>query len=132
MLIEPAEHLELPTTLIERNAYEQQQMRHYAQECPEVDLCRRMATLWYRWVETKGLEYTRGVQGTWNRIWELVTTMPRIESANTDHIAALLAPPPPASPGLVLNPRPLAVVSTISSGSSNSVMDPLRQANEGE
>jgi len=132
MLIEPAEQLELPTTLTEQNAYEQQQMRLYAQECPEVDLCRRMATLWYRWVETKGLEYPRGVQGTWNRIRELVTTMTRIESANTDHIAALRAPPPLASLGPVLHPRPLAVVSTISSGSSTLVMGPLRQASEEE
>jgi len=68
MLIVPAEHLELPTTLTERNAYEQQQMRRYEQECLEVKLCRRMATLWYRWVETKGLEYPRGVLSTWNRI----------------------------------------------------------------
>ena len=68
LLIEPAEHLELPTTVIERNAYEQQQMRRYEQECPEVELCRRMETLWYRWVETKGLEYPRGVLSTWNRI----------------------------------------------------------------
>jgi len=132
MLIEPAKQLELLTTLTERNTYEKQQMRLYAQECPEVDLCRGMATLWYRWLETKGLEYPQGVQGTWNRIRELVTGMPRIERANTDHIAALLAPPPPASPGPVLNPRPLAIVYTISSGSSNSVMGPLHQASEEE
>jgi len=66
MLIEPAEHLELPTTLTERNAHDLQQMRLYEQECPNVSLCRRIAKLWYRWVETKGLEYPRGVQGTWN------------------------------------------------------------------
>jgi len=90
MLLKPAGQLEMPNTLVERNAFEQQQMRRYEQECPKVELCRRMATLWYRWTETKGLEYPRGVQGTWTRIRELVITMPRIESAN---IAALLAPP---------------------------------------
>jgi len=92
MLLEPAGQLELRNTLVERNAFEQRQMRHYEEECPEVELCRRMATLWYRWTETKGLEYPHGLQGTWTRIRELVVTMPRIESANTDHIAALLAP----------------------------------------
>jgi len=130
MLIEPAGQLEMPTTLVERNTFEQQHIRRYEQECPEVELCRRMATLWYRWTETKGLEYPREAQGTWTRIRELVITMPRIESANIDHIAALLAPPTPTSSGPVFNPRPLTVVSSISSGSSNSVMGPLHQASE--
>jgi len=58
--------------------------------------------------------------------------MPRIESANTDYIAVLLASRPPASLGPVLNPRLLTVVSTISSGSSNLVMGPPRQASEEE
>ena len=44
MLIEPAGQLAMPNTLVERNAFEQQQMRRYEQECPEVELCRRMAT----------------------------------------------------------------------------------------
>jgi len=114
----------MPNTLVERNAFEQQQMRRSEQECPKVELCRRMATLWYMWTETKGLEYPRGVQGTWTKIRELVISMPRIESANTNHIAALLAPPTTTSSGPMFNPRPLAVVSSILSGSSNSVMGP--------
>jgi len=132
MLLEPAGQLEMPNTLVEPNAFEQQQMRRYEEECPEVELCRRMdtPTLWYRWTETKGLEYPHGLQGTWTRILELVVTMPRIESANTNHIAALLASPTPPSSDPVFNLRPLAVVSSISSGSSNSVMGPLRQASE--
>jgi len=115
VLLKPAEHLALPSKLAGKNAYKWQHMRLYEQVCPEVSLCRRMAKLWYRWVETKGLEYTRGIQGTWNRIQELVITMPRIESANTNHIVALLALPPATSLGPVLNPRPLAVVSIINS-----------------
>jgi len=90
VLLEPAGQLEMPNTLVERNAFEQRQMRHYEEECPEVELCRHMATLRYRWVVTKGLEYPRGLQGTWTRIQELVVTMPNIETANTDRIAALL------------------------------------------
>ena len=128
MLLEPAGQLEMPNTLVQRNAFEQQQMRRYEQDCPEVELCRCMATLWYRWTETKGLEYPRGVQGSWTRIRELVITMPRIESANTDHIATLLTPPTPTSSGPVYNPRPLAIVSFISRVNSNSVMGPSRQA----
>ena len=61
VLLEPAGQLEMPNTLVERNAFEQRQMRGYEEECPEVELCRRMATLWYRWTETKGLEYPRGL-----------------------------------------------------------------------
>jgi len=130
VLLEPAGQLEMPNTLVECTAFEQRQMRRYEEECPEVELCRRMATLWYRWVETKGLEYPRGLQGTWTRIRELIVTMPNIETANTDQIAALLASPTPTSSGPVFNPRPLAVVSSINSGSFNSVMGPPRQASE--
>jgi len=65
VLIELAERVNLPVTITERNAHELQQMRVFSQECPEVNLCKRMAKLWYRWVETKGTEYPRGVQGTW-------------------------------------------------------------------
>ena len=130
VLLEPAGQLEMPNTLAERNAFEQQQMRCYEEECPEVELCRRIATLWYRWVETKGLDYPRGLQGTWTRIRESAVTMPNIEIANTDRIAALLASPTPTSSGPVFNPGPLAVVYFISSGSSNSFMGPPRQARE--
>ena len=132
LLLEPARQLEMPNTLSERNAFEQRQMMRYEEECPEVELCRRMAYLWYRWVESKGLEYPRGLQGTWTRIRELVVTMPDIEKANTDRIAALLMLPTPLSSGPVFTPRPLATVASISSGSSNSVMGPPRQASEEE
>jgi len=100
MLIEPAEHAILPTTLLEINEYEQQLMRSYEQVWPEARECRRMARLWYRWVETKGLEYPRGFQGTWERIRELVALTPSIEEAHTDRLSALLAAPrpPPAGP----------------------------------
>ena len=74
-----------------------------------------MAKVWYRSVETQGTEYTRGVQGTWTRIRELMSIMPRVEEANTDYIAMLLAPSPPPPPGVILALRPLAMVATISS-----------------
>jgi len=93
MLLELAEHAALPTTLLERNEYEQQLMGSYEQVWPEVRECRRMARLWFRWVETKGLEYPRDFQGTWERIRELVALTPNIEEANTDRLTALLAPP---------------------------------------
>jgi len=130
MLIEPAENAHLPTTLLERNEYEQQLMRSYEQVWPEVRECRRMARLWFRWVETKGLEYPRGFQGTWERIWELVQLTPSIEEAHTDRLSALLAPPrpPPAGP----RPRPPTYGTSLSSGSSNSVTGPSYQPNEEE
>ena len=95
VLVEPAGHLNLPTSLVEQNTYETHQMRVYGQEHPEVGHCRRVAKLWFRWMETKGVEYPRGIEGTWMSLWELVTVMPRIEEANTNYIAQLLAPPPP-------------------------------------
>jgi len=123
VLIEPTEHMDLPVTTTTRNALETRQMRAFVYECPEADLCMRMAKLWRRWVETKGLEYPRGVQGTWTRIRELVSIMPRIEDANTDYIAMLLAPPTPPPPGSM--PPPSAIRTTISSEGSNSVTGPL-------
>jgi len=130
VLIEPTERVDLPITITERNAHELQQMRLFSQECPEVNLCKRMAKLWYRWVETKGTEYPCGVQGTWTRIRELVSIMPRIEEANTDYIAILLAPSPPPLPGTVLALRPLVMVATISSEGSHSVTGSLCEENQ--
>uniref|UniRef100_A0A7C9CV65 Uncharacterized protein n=1 Tax=Opuntia streptacantha TaxID=393608 RepID=A0A7C9CV65_OPUST len=104
-------------------------MRVYSQECPEVGQCRCVAKLWFMWVETQGVEYPRGVEGTWLRIWELVTVMPRIEEANTNYIVQLLVPPPPPPPGVILSPRPLAVA-TYSSEGSNSVTGPLGNENQ--
>ena len=56
--------------------------------------------------------------------------MPRIEDANTDYIAMLLAPSPPPPLGTVLAPRPLAMATTMSSEGSNSVTGSLRNKNE--
>ena len=63
--MEPIEHMDLSVTTIERNAHELRQTRLFSQECPEINLCKKMAKLWYQWVETKSLEYPRVVQGTW-------------------------------------------------------------------
>ena len=68
VLIEPAGHVNLPPSLVERNAFETQQMRAYNQERPEVAQCRRVAKRWFRWVETQGVEYPRRNEGTWLRI----------------------------------------------------------------
>jgi len=130
MLLEPAEHAALPTTFLERNEYEQQLMRSYEQVWPEARECRRMARLWFRWVDTKGLEYPRGIQGTWERIRELVALTPSIEEANTDRLTALLAPPRPPPTG----PRPKLPTygTSLSSGSSNSVTGPPYHPSEEE
>jgi len=130
LLIEPAEHAILPTTLLERNEYEQQLMRSYEQVWPEVRECRKMARLWFRWVETKGLEYPRGFQGTWERIRELVALTPSIEEAHTSRLTALLAPPRPAPAGP--RPRPPTYGTSLSSGSSNSVTGPPYYPSEEE
>jgi len=125
MLLDPTETAALPTTPLERNEYEQQLMRSYEQVWPPVTECRQMARLWFRWLETKGLEYPRGFQGTWERIRELIALTPHIEEANTDRLTALLAPPrpPPVGP----RPRPPTVGTSLSSGSSNSVTGPPYQ-----
>ena len=47
VLIEPTEHMDLPVTTTERNAHEIRQMRLFSQECPKVNLCRKIAKLWY-------------------------------------------------------------------------------------
>jgi len=105
-------------------------MRSYEQVWPEVKECRQMARLWFQWVETKGLEYPRGFQDTWERIRELIALTSSIEDINTDHLTALLAPsrPPPTGP----RPRPLAFGTSLNSGSSNSVTGPPYQPNEEE
>jgi len=121
VLIEPAGHINLSLSLVERNAFKTQQMRVYSQERPKVGQCRRVAKLWFRWVETQGVEYPRGIEGMWLRIWELVTVMPRIEEANTNYSHH--------PPGVILSSRPLAVT-TYSSEGSNSVTGPLRSKNQ--
>ena len=55
--------------------------------------------------------------------------MPRIEEANTNDIAQLLAPPPSPPPGFILSPWPLAIA-TYSSEGSNSVTSPLHNENK--
>ena len=87
-----------------------------------------MATLWFRWVDSQGMECPRGIEGTWTRIWELVTSMPRIEDAHPNYLAQLLAPPPPPTEEM-LSPQPLAMAG-FSSESSNSVTGPVRRENE--
>jgi hypothetical protein len=126
-LIEPAGHLGMPAAYSGRQNFEVRQMNQFREENPEVDICWRMAKLWYRWVETKGVEYPRGPQGTWIRIRELVTLMPRIEVANTDYIATLLAPTPPPPPSLR---PPAGPPPTFSSEGSYSVTGPYRTGSE--
>jgi len=87
VLVEPAEHINLPTSLVECNVFENQQMTTMELERPLVRKCKRIATLWFRWVESQGLVYPRGVEGTWTRIWELVPIIPRIEIAHPNYVA---------------------------------------------
>ena len=65
-----------------------------------------MAKLWFRWVKSQGVQYARGIEGTWMCIWELVIIMPKIEDANTNYLARLLTPPPPPRTSDVLAPHP--------------------------
>ena len=74
-------------------------------------------------MEARGIEYPRGIEGTWKRIWELVSTIHGIEYAPPSYMALLLAPPPPSPTGKVLAPQPLAIAG-YSSESSNSVNGP--------
>ena len=55
--------------------------------------------------------------------------MPRIEDANTNYLAQLLAPPPPPHTSDVLAPCLLAMIGYSSEG-SNSVTKPLRRESE--
>ena len=87
MLVEPTEHINLPAFPVERNTYENQQMTTLKLERPLARQCRRVATLWFRWVESQGMVYPRDVEGTWTRIWELVTITPRIEIAHPNYLA---------------------------------------------
>ena len=64
-LVEPVEHLNLPTSLVEHNTYENQQMTTLELERPLVRQCKRVATCWFRWVESQRMEYPQGVEGTW-------------------------------------------------------------------
>jgi len=120
VLVEPAKHLNLPSSLVERNVFEDQQMTTMELERPIVRQCTRVATLWFRWVNAQGLVYPRGVEGTWMRIWELVTTMPRIEIAHPNYLTQHLIPAPPLPPGGLLCPLPLATAG-FSTESSSSV-----------
>ena len=63
VLVEPTGYLHLPMSLVERNTYMTHQMRVYGQECPEVGQCRWVVKLWFR-VETQGVEYPWGIEGT--------------------------------------------------------------------
>jgi hypothetical protein len=131
VLVEPAEHVVMPNELMERNMYEVRQMRDLTREQPLAEQCRRVGRFWYKWVEARGLDYPRGIESTWLRIWEMVTLIPRIEEADPEYLAYLLAPPPPTPPpsGSIPAPQPLA---TFSSESSNSVTGPAREENADE
>ena len=90
---------------------------------PAVRQCRRVAAFWYNWVDARGIEFPRGIEGTWRRIWELVSIIHGIENAPPSYMALLLASPPPPPAGNVINPQPLAIAG-YSSESSNSVNGP--------
>jgi len=90
---------------------------------PTVRQCRRVAAFWYNLVDARRFEYPRGIEGTWKRIWELVSTINGIENAPPSYLALLLASPPRPPTGEILAPQPLAIAG-YSSESSNSVNGP--------
>jgi len=107
-----------------RIRFEHQQMDALGEETQIVRQCWRVATLWYNWVEPRGIEYPQGIEGTWMRIWELVFTIHGVQYTQPTTLAQLLAPPPPPPTGGVLSPQPLAIAGH-SSESSNSVTGPI-------
>jgi len=56
--------------------------------------------------------------------------MPKIEEANTDYIATLLAPSPSSPPDSALALRPLAMMAPMSSEGSNSITGPFYREDE--
>ena len=55
VLIEPTKHIHMPNSLEERIRFENQQIHALDLERPTVRQCRRVATFWYRWVESQGM-----------------------------------------------------------------------------
>jgi len=55
LLVEPVEHQNLLNNLKDRVAIEQQKMRVYTHGQPEAEQCKRLAVLWARWVDAKGM-----------------------------------------------------------------------------
>ena len=128
--MEPAERIVMPDTLGGRIRFEHRQLDALGEMTPTVRQCRRVAAFWYNLVDARGVEYPRGIEGTWKRIWELVSTIHGIENAPPSYLALLLASPPPPPPGEVLAPQALAIAG-YSSESSNSVngLDPSEDEN---
>ena len=122
-LMEPAERIVMPNTLGGRIRFEHRLMDALGEITPTVRQCRRVAAFWYNWVDARGIEFPRGIEGTWRQIWELVSTIHGIENAPPSYMALLLAPPPPPPAGNAINPQPLALAG-YSSESSNSVNGP--------
>jgi hypothetical protein len=130
LLIEPARRLTLPSTLVERNRFEARQIEALSEELPVVRQCRRVAKFWFKWVEDRGLDYPRCIEGTWTRIWELVALIPGEENAGTAYLALLLAPPPvPPPPGVIQAPSLPPM--TFSSEDPNSVYDSAQEESDG-
>ena len=67
-LMEPAEHLVMPNSLRGRIRFEHRQLDALGEITPIVRQCRRVAAFWYHLVKARGIEYPRGIEGTWKRI----------------------------------------------------------------
>jgi len=68
-LMEPAEHIVMLDTLGGRIRFEHRQMDALGEITPTVRQCRRVAAFWYNLVDARGIEFPRGIEGTWKRIW---------------------------------------------------------------
>jgi len=95
--MEPAEHIVMPDTLGGRIRFEHRQMDALGEITPTVRQYRRVAAFWYNLVDARGIELPRGIEGTWKRIWELVSTIHGIENAPPSYMALLLTSPPRAT-----------------------------------
>jgi len=89
--IAPAAVQQLPITIVKRNQIGPHQMRLLFTENPQEKRCKRVATMWARWIDSFGAQYSRGWQAMMLRMRELVDGAPDVEYSPTFVLWDLLA-----------------------------------------
>jgi len=82
-LIALATAQQLPSIITERNQIGHHEMRLLLAENPQARRYKRVATMWARWIDSFGPQYTRGWQATMLRMRELVDGAPDVEHSPT-------------------------------------------------